>query len=258
MPENATRCFFAVQVNRGNGIAIHNQLLQALRGILVSGVVPAGTPLPGEHALCRAYGISRSTLRQVMDHLEREGLIKRRRGAGTFASAPRIQHDEQVLSGFIEHVRQMGRTPSTRLLSFAVAAPSAEAAEFYGMGRDEQVFRFERLRFGDDTPLVLEVDELSCSLCPGLNRFDFEKESLYRVLEEEYGLDLAYSFESIVAQHPNARQRRLFQIPPSTALLVVREKTYTSTDVAAAYAITIYRGDLYSLGIRSTRPRSRR
>jgi len=44
----------------------------------------AGEKLIGEHALCEKFGISRHTVRAAMDALEKEGLVVRKQGSGTY------------------------------------------------------------------------------------------------------------------------------------------------------------------------------
>ena len=48
----------------------------------------AGQRLPGERELTERFGISRPRLRGILQVLEREGLIQRRQGSGTYALAP--------------------------------------------------------------------------------------------------------------------------------------------------------------------------
>lgn len=45
-----------------------------------------GSSLPSEHELCRAYAVSRTTVRKAMDMLEEENLIHRRAGVGSFVA----------------------------------------------------------------------------------------------------------------------------------------------------------------------------
>ena len=59
----------------------------------------------------------------------------------------------------------------------------------------------QRVRVADDQPMAIETSHVVASACPGiLDRYDFEQESLYRVLRQEYGLALAHAEQSIAAR----------------------------------------------------------
>ena len=50
------------------------------------GVFDNGRPLPGDLELAKRFGVSRGTVRMALFELQRQGLIRRRRGMGTFLS----------------------------------------------------------------------------------------------------------------------------------------------------------------------------
>ena len=50
------------------------------------GTFDKGSPLPGDLELMNRFGVSRGTVRMALFELQRQGLIKRRRGKGTFLS----------------------------------------------------------------------------------------------------------------------------------------------------------------------------
>jgi DNA-binding LacI/PurR family transcriptional regulator len=68
--------------------ALYVQIEQALRRDMASGALHAGQALPTEAALCRQFRVSRSTIRQALGRLERDGLVTRIRGKGTFVRNP--------------------------------------------------------------------------------------------------------------------------------------------------------------------------
>ena len=67
---------------------LYVQAIDALTEMIVAGELKAGTQLPPEDELASQLGISRSTLREALGHLETRGLIARRQGIGTFVTIP--------------------------------------------------------------------------------------------------------------------------------------------------------------------------
>lgn len=249
------RSLLAVRPDRSSPVPVYAQIVEGVRAVLAGAEAQVGTPLPPERVLCERYGVSRMTLRQAFEVLEREGLIETQRGRGTFVAPPRLTKQQQEMRSFTEEIRSRGGTPSSRLLWLRVQPASAAARGFFGLGPEEQVFEIRRLRYRDGEPLALETVEIPCRLCPGLDRFDLARESLYRILEQEYGLTLGHCVEEISAARPGRIHRKLFGEPAPPVLLVIQRKTYTATDTPVELGVTVYRGDAYSAIVRSTRAR---
>lgn len=64
--------------------AKYARLFEQLKGDILRGVYKNGQKIAGENELARETGLSRQTVRQALSMLEREGLIERRQGSGTF------------------------------------------------------------------------------------------------------------------------------------------------------------------------------
>lgn len=60
-------------------------VIEELVDRVVSGAFPAGSTLPTEHALCEAFGVSRSVVREAIKSLETMGLVRVQQGQGTTA-----------------------------------------------------------------------------------------------------------------------------------------------------------------------------
>jgi DNA-binding GntR family transcriptional regulator len=115
----------------------------------------------------------------------------------------KLQHQ---MRSFSEEIEAQGGVPSSRLLLFARREPSEEEQEFFGLPNGETVWTIQRVRLRDNSPLALETAVLPCYLCPDLDRYSFVTQSLYRVLEEEYGLNLHHSVEEMSAARPDRQQ----------------------------------------------------
>lgn len=74
-----------------------------LREAILSGLLPSGTRLI-ETDVSQRFGISRSTLRQALQTLNREGLIEIQKNRGTYVANPRAEDIEHMslLRGLIE------------------------------------------------------------------------------------------------------------------------------------------------------------
>lgn len=62
----------------------HQAISEALAKEIRDGIRPAGGQLPGEHALAREFGVSRTTMRAALAELSRAGLIATRTGKGSY------------------------------------------------------------------------------------------------------------------------------------------------------------------------------
>lgn len=246
----------AIRLDKGSGTPIYLQIAEEIRALLKRGGLPAGTSLPPERILCESYGVSRMTLRQAFDLLARDGLIETQRGRGTFVAPKRLSKQQQQMRSFTEEIRARGGTPSSRMVSFRVQPASLEAQEFFGEIADGQVYEMKRLRYCDGEPLALETVQIPCRLCPNLDRFDLANHSLYRILEENYGLTLTHCVEEISAARPERLHLKLLGTPAPTAVLVIKRKTYTAAEVPVEFGTTVYRGDAYSAMVRSVRAQS--
>ena len=101
----------------------YEQLRDHIAGEIRSGRLAPGASLPSEHRLAELLQFARSTVRQAMAALEREGLIRRVHGKGTFVhEAARVRsRDGRDLFALIVPETQAGYYPSLQR-SFEEAA----------------------------------------------------------------------------------------------------------------------------------------
>ncbi|GAA3041364.1 FadR/GntR family transcriptional regulator [Streptosporangium longisporum] len=77
---------------------------------IVRGVHPPGTPLPAEPALCDAFAVSRTVVREAVKILQEKGLVQIRQGSGTMVTPPTMWDmlDELVLAATIAEDDSLG------------------------------------------------------------------------------------------------------------------------------------------------------
>ncbi|HWQ52119.1 MAG TPA: GntR family transcriptional regulator [Bryobacteraceae bacterium] len=245
----------AARVQKDSPIPVYLQISEAIRHVLKDISMPVGTHFPPERVMCEHVGVSKMTLRQAYALLEREGLIQCRRGVGTFVAPSRVDKNLPEMRSFTEEMVARGKAASSRLLSFRLAKPCPATREFFGLAESDPVYDIKRLRLGDGVPVALERVELPAPLFPNLERFDLATQSVYKVLEEHYGIQLRWCDQEVSAVPPDKLHRRLLEIHATLALLVIKRKSYTVNDIPVELAVTAYRGDIYTASMHSKRVR---
>jgi GntR family transcriptional regulator len=237
------------------GTPVYLQIASILKNWIVSGMLQTGTLLPAERTVCEHFRVSRMTLREAYDILERDGFIERHRGRGTFVAPHRVRKQQQEMRSFTEELMARGLRASSKLLFFRRSRMSTAAHQFFGLPESEMIYEIQRLRIGDDVPLAIETVQIPCYLCPDLEHFDLTTASLYSILEQNYGLDLIHCVEEVSAELADRTQKTLFGLRGSSAVLVIRRKTYSTNGTPVELALTVYRADQYRAIVHAVRPR---
>lgn len=233
------------QIDKRKGLPIYLQISNFLLAVLEKTPVPPGTLLPPERIICERLGISKMTLRQAYSVLIQKGCIEAQRGVGTFVLGSRMEKRISGMLSFSEEVKARGGIPSSRLLSLKVSSASSGAVEFLNLGRGEMVFEIKRLRYDNELPLAIEVVQVPQNLFPGLEKFDWQTESLYAVIEGHYGIKLAQCRSEIMAVPANREQANLLNLTVSSPLLAINRKSHSVDRTPVEFSVTYYPGNRY-------------
>lgn len=240
-------------LDRESAIPLYYQLASAIRERIQAGVLAAGDQLPAERDLAREAGISRMTARQALADLTFSGDIVVRHGVGAFVAAPKLTHDALHLLGFTEEMERLGDVVHSRVLECAVVTPPAVIAAALELSEGEATVRVVRLRAAGESPLLLETSYVPRSRCPGLEREDLERQSLYTLLETRYGHRLRAARQSIEATTASAYESELLGVEEGAAMLVLEGVTVTDLGWPIEWFKAIYRGDRVKIAIESQR-----
>ena len=233
-------------IYRNSPVPRYYQLKEIMREKMASGEWKPGDLIPSERELGEKYGISRMTARQAITDLVNEGLFYREQGKGTFVSQRKVTQQLMRLTGFTEDIRTRGQAPGTRVLSAAMRPADETTAERLRIKPQELVFCLQRLRLADGEPLAIELSQLHFSGCERLLEEDLQENSLYRLLETQYGLPLMEAEQELEAGLAGNEESQLLKVPSGSAVLFIRRTTYTDRNQPIEYAKSVYRGNKYT------------
>jgi GntR family transcriptional regulator len=238
-------------VRKDDPIPLYFQLAERIREQIAMGVLQPGQRLASARELSEQAGISRMTVRQALDYLERQGHLVVRHGAGTFVAQRKLTFRAVNLLGFTQSMLEQGGEPSSKVLVQSVGAPSPEVADLLGLGLDEQVVRISRLRLLRGEPVLLELVNLPARMCPGLETEDLGGTSLYALLEDRYHLRPQRSRQRLEATVANAFEVELLGVAIATPMLLVEGVTFGPGDVPIETFKAIFRGDRFQFELDS-------
>ena len=130
-------------------------IAEALRREITEGARMPGDRLPTEAALARRFGVNRHTVRRALAALGEEGLVRSRRGTGSFVTAAPTRYPLGPRTRYHRDLRAAGRLPAKRLLALETRPATAEEAEDLLLERGAPVHAAEGISLADGRPVAL-------------------------------------------------------------------------------------------------------
>jgi DNA-binding GntR family transcriptional regulator len=194
-----------------------------LEDAIEDGRLPRGSRLDGEISLAGQLGISRPTMREAIKRLVEKGLLIRRRGIGTIV-APRPVRRAVALTSLYDDLKEAGREPKTRVLSFEEVPCPPEIADQLGIPASTPVLRFERLRVAGQDPIALMKNFVPADLL-GMESDGLERVGLYELMREG-GITPHVANQAIGARKAGAEEAELLEIEPGDPVLTMSRVAY--------------------------------
>ena len=240
-----------MHANHENGTPAYRRIQNAILKRIQNEQLKPGDAVESERELAKIHGVSLMTARHALTVLEREGMVQRRRGAGTFVAPPKIHFNK--LMGFTELMAGRNLSANSKVLSFSQVENEQEVAARLALPEGSRLSKVERLRLGADEPFCLETCYLPAEEFAGLTRAALSRGSLFSILLRDYGIQLAYADEEVDATAADAITARLLKVPRGHPLLRIRQAIYSTKGKATLFAMGLYRSDRYNLMIRRFR-----
>ena len=165
----------------------YRQVADELRQLIASSRLKPGDALPTEMELCEAKHISRHTAREALRILTEDGLIARRRGAGTVVTAPPAPAFAQPIDDFesiLQYARDAAFLPEDR------RPAGASERQRLGIEGDYVAFTGLRRAVGQE-PLAVTTILVLSALAPSLEEVRRLNGSISEWIEGAHGVPVA-------------------------------------------------------------------
>ena len=241
-----------VSAARPPRLPLYEQLRMSLLETIRDGTLAPGDRVESEAELCERFGVSRTVVRQALGELTQEGYLTRIQGKGTFVAEPRPreymlrEYFLHTAGGFTHDVEASGHDVTTQVVDLRTVDVGPEIVNALELLVPRSVV-LERVRLVDGEPAVYVRSYLPPTLAPDLESrlraADLNHHSLYRFLEEEFGVRIVAASRRIEAVTADERLRARLDVVVGAPLLLLTSVSRDPSGRPVEYFYSWHRGD---------------
>ena len=246
----------APRLNPLSAVPLYAQLKEFLRGHILDGSYATLSRMPSENELGQRFEVSRITVRQALNDLQKEGLIFKIHGKGTFVARPRAFQNVSTLQGLAESLGRQGYEVVNQLISFKTLSASRQVAERLQLDEGSKVTEVRRLRLVNREPVSLEVTWLPLAVGQQLEKADLVSRDIFLILENDGGYTLGHAELAIDAVLAESELATVLKIEEGSPIMRIERLTHTLDGTPIDYEYLYYRGDAFQYRLRIDRHRT--
>lgn len=230
----------------------HAQIRETLRRRILDGTYAPHTLMPSESQMITAFGVSRITIRQALGDLQKEGLIFKVPGKGSFVAKPKAFQNLSKLQGFGEAMAPAGYETFSQVLSLRQVTASEHVARRLQLPQGSPAYEVQRLRYLNREPISVDVSYFPLSIGERLAQADLATRDVFVILENDLGHALTHADVQIEAISADESLARHLRIDEGTPLLRIERLTHAG-EQPIDFEYLYYRGDAFQYRLRIER-----
>ncbi len=242
----------SVQQGGQDPTPLYHRIYMVLREKILDHAFASDRPMPSELELARNFAVSRITIRKTLERLEREGLILRQRGRGTFATPPAGRPSVHAdVSGLVENLLAMGMRTRVTVLEFGYVPVPPNVADDMDLAPGTIVQKAIRLRSYKDRPFSYAVTYVPEEIGRTFDAGDLMKTPLLRLFERA-GVKVAGAYQRVSARAADSTVSPLLDVEIGSPLLCITRVVRDQDNRVVERIRALYRPDQYEFEINLT------
>jgi GntR family transcriptional regulator len=210
-----------------------------------------GQKLPSERELCDYYNVSRITVRQALNELERAGLIKKYQGKGTYVSKTKLEQELLTITPFRETLLAKGITPETRYMGYKEIDNTYQLSTTLRIPIHDKIAKIEILGLGDNVPISFYTSYLSVQAGQMMDRMInhlIERNQPCTTIDaykEFTDISIGSIYQTFEASLADKTSSRMLDIKIGSPVLKIKSIVCSKNEEPIESRVAIYRGDMY-------------
>ena len=217
----------AVAAPRARGQSLNQTIRNDIEHKIMSGEWPPGFRLPFEHEMMEQYGCSRMTVNKALSALSAQGLIMRRRRAGSVVAAPSADRAVLQIVDFAAEAQRSGKLYRHDMLERRIEEIDAATARRTGLKPGSRVLYAATRHVVDGVIEAYEERIVNLAAVPQAKRESFADMPIGTWLLQRVPWSDA---EHIIgAINADARLARRLGVERNAACLMLERRTWQNT-----------------------------
>lgn len=210
---------------------LYEQLMIAIRNDILSGVYTLGEKMPNETELGEHYGVSRITVRRAVEELEKEGMLERKQGKGTFIKHSKIENKMDSILGFTDTLTRMGRKAGRVIHSKKIVPAEEWIANLLQIKLGSPIIELKRTMYDENQPVLYDECYYPCERFPGMLDKIKEDVSTYHLMKEVYGVPLPRAQKRFNVEIADVTICQYLNCSPGDPLFSILKLTFDNKDI---------------------------
>ena len=234
------------------------KIYRLLKHAIENGQYVDHEPMPGENVLAEKYQVSRLTIRRSLELLQRDGLVERRQGSGTFPIARNVatQPLRADINKLVAHLNKMGTGTQASLLSFEYETANEMARHQLELPANSKVQKAIRVRHHNNVPFSYLVTYVPEDIGRRYTKDDLAKAPLQALLKG-LGIRLGSSEQSFTATAADAQHAEALNIAISSPLLSIKRLSRDTKGRPVEYLVAVYNPEHFEYRMALSNKRSK-
>ncbi|MCI7187349.1 MAG: GntR family transcriptional regulator [Fusobacterium mortiferum] len=232
------------KIDKKSEIPLYQQLAHSIKKAVDEQKLKENDKIPAENEFCKIYDLSRTTVRQALDILEKDGYIYKLKGKGSYVSTPKIYQNRSSFSKFYDDIRSLGKIPVSKIISLKVKVANAYVKEKMQLEENDLICQIKWVRYGNNEPLIYETINLNYKLVDGIETKELTEKKLYDILTEEYGIKMTHGKELFYPCKLDLNEAKNLGLKENDLGMKVERIVFQGKDVVE-YTTSTVRGDRF-------------
>ena len=190
---------------------IYLQLREIIRNKIDDGEYMPGTAIPSENKLAETFGINRITIRNAVDALVNEGLLRRVQGKGVFVIGNKY-------------------------------------ANLFGLELEDEIYYIRQMHSLNGVETSIEEFFMPKKILPSLDSIN-SSVFTFRDILSFYGIKLEKMTQTLRIIKGSAKVRKLLNVPEGVAIFLLECDFYNEKNEVIAHSISNIRSDMQSFSV---------